>query len=138
VAGTAVPLLVSGVGRGGVDHPFAAGVGIVLGPSLGNMYAENLMRVQRSLSIRGAGVSITGVGLVFGIASVFGDETARNVARGTIAVGLGTVAVGAIYDIATAPLSAIEYNEAHNLAARVTPVVGGRGEQVGLALRASF
>lgn len=49
-------------------------------------------------------------------------------------VGLGTVAGGALYDIATAPLSAQECNEAHDLSAQATPVVGPQAKQVGLAL----
>ena len=138
VGGTAVPLLLSVAERDDPDHAILAGLGVTFGPSLGNYYAEQPARARRGLKIRGVGVGITGIGLVLNVAAVFGSEMAREVARGTVAVGLGTVAVGAIYDIAKAPLSAIEYNETHGLTAQVTPVVGRRGEQVGLALRASF
>ena len=109
MGGTAVPLLLSVAGRDDSDHAILAGLGVTFGPSLGNYYAEQPARARRGLKIRGVGVGITGIGLVLNVAAVFGSEMAREVARGTVAVGLGTVAVGAIYDIATAPLSAIEY-----------------------------
>lgn len=134
VGGTAVPLLLSAAVKDDPDHSTLAALGVTFGPSLGNYYAEHPARARRGLKIRGIGAGITGTGLVLSVAAVFGSETARDVARGTIGVGLGTVAVGAVYDIATAPLSAVEYNETHDLKAQVRPAVGARGEQVGLAL----
>lgn len=135
LGGTAVPLLASTLETDAHDKAGLWVVGLGLGPSLGNAYAENRTRVTRALKIRGIGASVMGTGLVLGVASVFGGERAWNVARGVMGVGLGTVAAGAVYDIATAPLSAKEFNETHDLSARATPVVDPRAKQVGVALR---
>lgn len=134
VGGTAAPLLASMRATDAHDRAGLWAIGLGFGPSLGNVYAENRTRVTRALKIRGIGASVMGSGMVLGVASVFGGERAKTAALGVVGVGLGTVAGGALYDIATAPLSAKDYNEAHDLSAQATPVVGPQAKQVGLAL----
>lgn len=138
LGGTVVPLLASMLATDAQDKAGLRALGLGLGPSLGNCYAENRRRVKRGLKIRGIGASVMGTGMVLGVASVFGGERAKNAALGVMGVGLGTVVGGAVYDIATAPLSAKEFNEAHDLTAQVAPTVGPRGDQKALALRVTF
>jgi hypothetical protein len=138
LGGTAMPLLASTLARESHDQAGLVALGFVFGPSLGNYCAEHPRRARRGQKIHGIGAGIVGTGLVLSVASVFGGERARTVVRGVTGVGLGTVAGGALYEIVTAPISAKEYNKAHDLNAQVAPAVGLRGEQVGLALRVSF
>ena len=138
LGGTAVPLLASAFAADTHDKAGLWAVGLSLGPSLGNYYAENRRRVKRGLKIRGIGASITGVGMVLMLGAVFGGEKAETVALWVTGAGFGTVAGGAAYDIVTAWDSATDYNEAHGLSAELAPAVGPRGEQVGLALQVSF
>ena len=138
LGGTAVPLLASAFAVDTRDKAGLWAVGLSLGPSLGNYYAENRRRVKRGLKIRGIGASITGVGMVLMLGAVFGGEKAETVALWVTGAGFGTVAGGAAYDIVTAWDSATDYNEVHGLSAELAPTVGPRGEQVGLALQVSF
>lgn len=137
VGGTAVPLFAAGFLMDTDAGPPLLGVGSVIGPSLGNHYAENRRRAVKGFKIRAAGVTIIAEGMVVGLASPF-SESIGTAARVLIGTGLATMAVGAIYDIATAPISAKEYNRTHDVRARIAPAVEAQGEQVGLALHVSF
>lgn len=112
----------------------AFGVGLLVGPSLGHFYAGDSQQAWIGIGLRtvGGGVFLEGVASEIAAAEKSSGPNAATV------VGALIVGGSAIYDIVTASGSAREYNEAHGLNAQVTPTVGPRGEQVGLALRVSF
>lgn len=137
VGGTAVPLFAAGFLMDTRAGPVLVGMGSVIGPSLGNHYAENRRRVIKGFKIRAAGATLIAEGMVIGLGAPF-SESIKTVALVLIGTGLATMTVGAIYEIATAPVSAKEYNRTHDVRARVAPAVDPSGEQVGLTLQVSF
>lgn len=104
----------------------------IFGPAMGHFYADDNAQAWRGIALRSGGFLLAGV---FGFAFLAQQESGEpTLAKLTI----NAVAIHAVYDIITAWDSATDYNEAHGLSAQVTPTIGPRGEQVGLALRVSF
>lgn len=121
-----------------------AGAGVVLvllgaglGPSIGHLYAGNNDQALVGIGLRVGGGALGTLGFASALnASLEGQDAGGSGAL--FLVGGLTVLISGVYDIFTADNAAREYNEAHGLNAQMTPTVGPRGEQAGLALRVSF
>lgn len=111
--------------------------GWTVGPSLGHIYAEASDQVWTGMGIRATGLVVAGVSQVRYLRSTPESERGGGAPLLGLA-GLILISGSAVYDVLTAPRSVREYNEAHGLSARITPTVGTRGEQIGLALRATL
>jgi hypothetical protein len=112
--------------------------GILVGPSVGHFYAENISQALTGMGLRlgGGALGVLGGAAVLD-AALGGDSSGEGGAALILAGGL-TILISGGYDIFTADDAAREYNAAHGLNAQVAPTVGPCGEQAGLALRVSF
>lgn len=124
------------------------GTGLIAGPAVGHFYAGNTRQAWTGIAVRSGAALTFGTGVLLVAKStpkpVIGAEDpplgdwAGNVGVGLMGVGIGVGLGSLIYDIATAPGSAVEHNRRRGVQARVMPAVGPRGKQVGLSVRLQF
>ncbi len=139
--GTFVPVCV-GVGIGltgsssstGEEAQAAAVVvsaaGLLVGPSLGHFYAERWGRGLAGIGIRAVGAA----GVVGGIAMEWNNPEGDN-SDGIIAAGCGLILGSIIWDVASAPHAARDWNrDAANHRVSVRPAVVGQARAPGLRL----
>ena len=121
--------------------------GLVFGPAAGHRYARAQKRVNLGVGVRGTAVGVSGVAslvmLFDGLADVLVLEypelsrTGR-VARGVLLGAMGVAAGSALFDIATAPLSAQRHNRSSSRRVRVVPHLGPYLDQIGVHLQVSL
>jgi hypothetical protein len=87
-----------------------AGLGVLVGPGLGHVYAGNSSRLITGLLLRTVPLGLYFAGL--GMQASWGDGDVGP----TIALPLAVVAFSATYDIATVGRSVDKYNREHGLA----------------------
>jgi hypothetical protein len=122
------------------------GVGLIVGPALGHIYAHNTLQAGIGIGLRAVAGGVAVVGLagtvlveideVFFAGDSDGIDGPR--ARRMAGIGGGIVLASALVDIVMAPIAAKNYNEARGLMAQVTPAVGPGPGQVGLAVQVRF
>lgn len=108
----------------------------LFGPSVGHFYANDDAQAWRGIALRVGGFGLAGVFGFVGVAQMQGGGEPRGLTAAKVTLNL--ISIHALYDIVTAWDSAKDYNETHNVDARVAPTVGPSGEQAGLALRVTF
>jgi hypothetical protein len=106
-------------------------VGLVIGPAFGHFYAGDSGQAWTGIAIRAGAAGAAGMGGILALG-------APRLGWGLLTVGALVVIGSALFDIVTAWHSAKDFNEAHDLSARVTPRVGPQGEQIGLTLHVSL
>jgi len=128
--------------------------GLVVGPSVGHVYANAEKQAGLGIGIRGGSLLVGGAALsiiaveaiansvafvLFPFASGDYEPSRTSQIAGNVATGAGIVMVGSILvDIVTAPLSAYQFNEANTLRVQVAPRVSPTLEQAGLAVHLQF
>lgn len=170
VVGTALPIAMLGAGfalRNGSDHEkelalgltLAGGLGLVIGPSAGNVYADGGTAGLAGTAVRL--VVFTGVGAVVDLrdevrhwnqSCLFASDTGCNaldipeektpkldVAVDTALItGGALVAATVVWDIATAGKHAREFNRVHSIAMTPSLVSTGGTPTVGLGFNGRF
>ncbi len=129
------PLALSGLGL------------LVVGPSLGHIYAGEAGRALRHSAVRAGAVAVMGAGLLVAWSSpcAFGPENHDHCPNARDRLGLGIIAAGAllgagsaVYSIIDAPRAATRTNRAQPALA-VTPLTGPAGSTgPGLSLAGRF
>ncbi|HUJ59665.1 MAG TPA: hypothetical protein VLX92_14270 [Kofleriaceae bacterium] len=106
-------------------------VGMVIGPSAGNIYAGHVLTEGLALRLAGA------IGFLIGydVLSTEGNQSSGIVFAG---LGLGLVAAGTIYDIQTASRDAERYNERHAIQLVPTAIAQGHTRVPGVAIVGQF
>ncbi len=138
LGGTAagVGLLASAWGDTDGDVPALVGAALItFGPSFGHAYAGNWLTA--GLGRRAFGLVLTGLGVDEALGCA-GSDGPCHAGEGTLAAGLALVGAGAIYDIATAPGAARDFNRAHALQLTPTTLHAAGGTVPGIALTGTF
>jgi hypothetical protein len=131
-------LLPIGIFMAGVHSDNNAGTVILLSsgaaifaPAAGHWYAERFWTT--GTGIRMIGVTVSGLALMRAVAS---DDCACEGTEKVFFAGLGVVAIGALWDIATAGDAVDDWNRKH--AMPLTPTVMKTGSGYGFGLAGSF
>lgn len=144
-AGTAIPMLV-GYSRsnGGGDGLWLTLGGLIVGPSLGDLYAGSSRRAIQGILARGSVMGLTAL-LVTGVCSTDSSCGLFSSDDGAIAVAMAVATAGAAATVALAVHEIVTTDDrarARNarLASRVTllPIVDPVGRGAGLAFRLRF
>ena len=147
---TGLALAPSAVGAGLIaigiagDGSDAFGVGlatVVVGPSLGHIYAGSYWRAAGMIGLRTAGLGLVAVGAIGENGFADGtpseaDDRGFPVNAGTVA-GLTIIAASAIFDIHDAPAAARRYNQ-RQVAVAPTVLSSAHGAVGGLAVVGQF
>lgn len=128
--------------------------GLIVGPAAGHLYANDRRQAGIGVGIRGGAVLVgvaastiifidallntAGQFLVPLASESYEPSRAGRIARNVLAGAGIVVAVSALYDIATAPLSVNQYNETRDLRVRVVPQVHPSLDRVGLKVHLQF
>ena len=120
------------------------GLGIIIGPSAGNMYAQNNTSVANGISTRLlGGLTIAGgayLGIASALSSAFGGESYPlvNAAAYTLLIGgAGIVLYSTMFDFINAPKNVEKYN-AQESKFRLGPTYDPVHNSVGLSMNISF
>lgn len=110
--------------------PFA-GVGLVLGPSVGHFYAGNTQQALTGIAIRTGSAAAGGTGVLLSFETDY---------VGPLLLATGVLVMGGsiLYDTVTAWDSAQEYNELHRVRTAMVPTVNPAATQAGLTVRVTF
>lgn len=128
--------------------------GVIAGPAAGHVYANEGTQARIGMGIRSGATLVGGAALTVIAIEVFANTIAfvflpfgsgdyepsrtSRIAKG-VATGAGVVMGGSIlFDVATAPLSAHQYNEKNNFRVQVGPRVSPTFDQAGLAVHLQF
>ena len=118
--------------------------GVLVGPSAGHVYAGDLRRAYRGAAWRVGGSGVASVALVvisfYALANLSFADPAEYWSGWDVllGVGLGVVAGSTVWDLATAPLSAAQYNRSLKADVRLRPVVDPVQRNAGLSLTVRF
>lgn len=128
--------------------------GLIAGPAAGHFYANDRRQAGIGMGIRGGAVLVgavasmivaidallnTGELFLFPLRTEsYEPSRASRISRNVLAGAGVAVALSALYDIATAPLSVHRYNETHDLSVRVVPEADPSLDQVGLRVQLEF
>ena len=118
--------------------------GVLAGPAAGHLYAGDLRRARQGLAWRVAGGGVVMAASVVIFTEVFTDLLTLSPARYwrgwdvLLGVGFGVIAVSALWDLATAPLSATRYNRGLKADVRLRPMIDPVRRNAGLSLAVRF
>jgi hypothetical protein len=118
------------------------GAALLVGPSLGHLYAHHWWTKGLTLRLAGAAVAIEGASLRGSCASLLASCTGLNPGMGVALVLAGSTAIvaGIVWDIARAPAAARAYNRAHDRGVTFGPAAirGAATTSPGLAFVGRF
>lgn len=134
-----------------IPGPVLVAGGLLIGPSMGNLYAHDTRRGHAGIGIRVAGTGIVLVATVAILVNAMGHAAGKLFVpfseeeftywKGWDMLTLGgtaLIASGALWNIASAPISARQYNERQLLRVSVRPHADLLGRSAGLTLSARF
>lgn len=116
-----------------------SGAGLIVGPAMGHWYADDDEQARRGILVRLGATAVVSVGAVTAGLDLLGDDELSPAGNVGVALALGGMAAMAgsiVYDVATAPQSATQYNNAHDdVRVSVAPHVDPVRDRYGLAVR---
>ncbi|MDB4959274.1 MAG: hypothetical protein JWO36_6843 [Myxococcales bacterium] len=120
-------------------------VAATIGPTLGHAYADDVINGGLGMRLAGTGVVIAGAMVAFSACPIFdpcgpGQQSTKDFGGVLIAGGALLYGAGLVYEIATAPIAAREYNRTHHASAALTiaPIRTRDGTSPGFAFVGRF
>lgn len=116
-----------------------SGAGLIVGPAVGHWYADDHDQARRGMLVRLGATTVFAVGAVTVGFDLLGDDELSpggNVGVALAIGGMAALAGSIVYDVATAPQSATQYNDTRDDGrVSVAPHVDPVRDQYGLAVR---